>query len=100
MKLSAEPRPKVWGAATAAMRSLQCHVPGGPRHRGVISVRETQRIRALDHQGVILAKFQTEQSSFSRGGIGMIAGWAALDGTTMGDDTLARAEKLHATKAG
>jgi len=43
---------------------------------------------ALDRNRAILAKFQTEQSSFSRGGIGMVAGWATLDGTTIGNDAL------------
>jgi hypothetical protein len=50
----------------------------------------------------ILAKLQTEQSSYSRHDIVMQAGWATLGGETAGRDDLARAcaDKLHVARAG
>jgi hypothetical protein len=50
----------------------------------------------------ILAKLQTEQSSYSRHDIVMKAGWATLGGETAGRDDLARAcaARLHVVKAG
>jgi hypothetical protein len=55
-----------------------------------------------DPNSATLTNFQTEQSSYSRSGIVMKAGWATLDGTATGNDALARAcaEKLHVAKAG
>ena len=48
------------------------------------------------------AKFQTEQSSYSRSDLVMKAGWATIGGKTAPDNALARAcsEKLHGMKAG
>jgi hypothetical protein len=50
----------------------------------------------------ILAKLQTEQSSYSRHDIVMKAGWATLGGEAAGRDDLARAcaDKLHLAKVG
>jgi len=55
-----------------------------------------------DPNQATLTKFQAEQSSYSRSDIVMKAGWATLDGKTVGSDALARAcaEKLHVAKAG
>jgi hypothetical protein len=54
-----------------------------------------------DPNQATLTKFQAEQSSYSRSDIVMKAGWATLDGKTIGSDALARAcaEKLHVAKA-
>jgi len=50
----------------------------------------------------ILARLQTEQSSYSRHDIVMQAGWATVGSETTGSDDLARAcaDKLHMAKAG
>jgi len=55
-----------------------------------------------DPNPATLAKFQAEQSSYSRADIVMKAGWASQDGKTTGNDALARAcaDKLHVVKAG
>jgi hypothetical protein len=55
-----------------------------------------------DPNPATLTKFQAEQSSYSRSDIVMKAGWATLDGKTIGSDALARAcaEKLHVAKTG
>lgn len=49
-----------------------------------------------------LAKFQTEQSSYSRSDLVMKAGWATVGGKTSPDNALARAcsDKLHTMKSG
>ena len=49
-----------------------------------------------------LTKLRAEQSSYSRHDIVMEAGWATLDGTSTGNDALARAcaDKLHVTASG
>jgi hypothetical protein len=50
----------------------------------------------------VLTKFQTEQSSYSRGDIVSKAGWATVGGAQSPDNALARAcsDKLHGMKAG
>ena len=55
-----------------------------------------------DTNQATLAKFQTEQSSYSRGEIVLKAGWASFNGDTSSSDGIARAcaEKLHVAKAG
>ena len=49
-----------------------------------------------------LAKFQTEQSSYSRSDLVLKAGWATIGGKTSPDNALARAcsDKLHTLKTG
>jgi hypothetical protein len=49
-----------------------------------------------------LAKFQKEQSSYSRSDLVLKAGWATIGGKTSPDNALARAcsEKLHSLKVG
>lgn len=48
----------------------------------------------------LMAKFQAEQSSYSRSDMVTKAGWTTFDGKTAGSDALARAcaEKLHLAK--
>ena len=48
-----------------------------------------------------MAKFMTEQSSYSRNDIVMKAGWATLNDAKFGDNALARAcsERLHMPKS-
>jgi hypothetical protein len=54
-----------------------------------------------DPDQAALAKFQTEQSSYSRSDLVMKAGWATIGGRTSPDNALARAcsDKLHALKS-
>jgi hypothetical protein len=55
-----------------------------------------------DPDHATLARFQTEQSSYSRSDLVMKAGWATIDGRTTPDNALARAcsDKLHTLKSG
>lgn len=55
-----------------------------------------------DPDHATFAKFQAEQSSYSRSDLVLKAGWATVGGNTTPDDALARAcsDKLHALKAG
>jgi hypothetical protein len=55
-----------------------------------------------DPDQAVLTKFQTEQSSYSRGDIVSKAGWATVGGAQAPDNALARAcsDKLHGMKAG
>jgi hypothetical protein len=55
-----------------------------------------------DPDHATLAKFQSEQSSYSRSDLVMQAGWATVGSKTAPDNALARAcsDKLHAMKAG
>jgi hypothetical protein len=55
-----------------------------------------------DPDQATLAKFQTEQSSYSRSDLVMKAGWATIGGKTSPDNALARAcsDKLHTLKSG
>jgi len=56
----------------------------------------------LDPDKATLAKFQTEESSYSRSDMVMKAGWATLPEQKKSDDALARAcsDKLHGMKTG
>jgi hypothetical protein len=56
----------------------------------------------LDPDHATLAKFQTEQSSYSRSDLVMKAGWATVGSKTSPDNALARAcsDKLHTLKSG
>ena len=53
-----------------------------------------------DPDHAVLAKFQSEQSSYSRSDLVMKAGWATLGSAKFGDNALARAcsEQLHVAK--
>jgi hypothetical protein len=53
-----------------------------------------------DPDHAVLAKFQTEQSSYSRSDLVMKAGWATLGSAKFGDNALARAcsDKLLGAK--
>lgn len=55
-----------------------------------------------DANPAAMAKFQAEQSSYSRGDIVSKAGWTSFDGKAAGSDALARAcaEKLRGEKVG
>ncbi len=55
-----------------------------------------------DPDHATLAKFQAEQSSYSRSDLVLQAGWATIGGKTSPDSDLARAcsEQLHALKTG
>jgi hypothetical protein len=55
-----------------------------------------------DPDHAVLAKFQTEQSSYSRSDLVMKAGWATLGSAKFGDNALARAcsDKLVSAKSG
>jgi len=55
-----------------------------------------------DPDHATLAKFRTEQSSYSRSDLVMQAGWATIGSKTAPDSDLARAcsEQLHAIKTG
>jgi hypothetical protein len=56
----------------------------------------------LDPDKTTLAKFQAEESSYSRSDMVTKAGWATLAGEKQSDDALARAcsDKLHGMKSG
>jgi hypothetical protein len=55
-----------------------------------------------DPDHAVLAKFQAEQSSYSRSDMVSKAGWATFGGGNIPDNALARAcsDKLHAPKTG
>jgi hypothetical protein len=55
-----------------------------------------------DPDKTTLAKFQTEESSYSRSDMVTKAGWATVGGAKASDDALARAcsDKLHGMKSG
>ena len=55
-----------------------------------------------DPDKTVLAKFQAEESSYSRSDMVQKAGWATLAGEKSSDDSLARAcsDKLHGMKSG
>jgi hypothetical protein len=55
-----------------------------------------------DPDHALLAKFQTEESSYTRSSLVTKAGWATLGGRSDPDNALARAcsDKLHEVKSG
>lgn len=117
MKIPVELKPGLWGAAAGAVAisilgftQLGWTGPAAAERQA----RESANMAVVaalvplcinkartDPDLTVLAKFQAEQSSYSRGDIVQKAGWASLDGKTAGSDTLARAcaEKLHTPKA-
>jgi hypothetical protein len=60
------------------------------------------KAQADPDRAAVLAKFQAEQSSYSRTDLVMKAGWATLGDAKFGDTVLARAcsEQLKVTKSG
>lgn len=118
MELSSAVKPGLWGAAAGAVAmtivgfSLLGWSTAATSQKLAQDSADTAVVAALlpfcvtkaeaDPNLTILAKLQTEQSSYSRHDIVMQAGWATLGGETVGRDDLARAcaDRLHVTKAG
>jgi hypothetical protein len=112
-------KPGLWGAAAGAVAitivgfSQLGWYTSGSADRLAQDRAETAVIAALvpfcvtkaqqDPDGAaVLAKFQAEQSSYSRTDLVMKAGWATLGSAKFGDTSLARAcsEQLKVTKSG
>lgn len=118
MELPSAVKPGLWGAAAGAVAmtivgfSLLGWSTAATSQKLAQDSADTAVVAALlpfcvtkaeaDPNLTILAKLQTEQSSYSRHDIVMQAGWATLGGETVGRDDLARAcaDRLHVTKAG
>jgi hypothetical protein len=117
MELHSAVKPSLWGAAAGAiaMAIIGFNVLGwttaATSQKLAQDTADTAVVTALlpfciskaqaDPNLTILAKLQTEQSSYSRHDIVMKAGWATLGSATAGRDDLARAcaDKLHVAKA-
>ncbi len=118
MQLPSAVKPGLWGAAAGAIAmavvgfSYLGWTTAATSQKLAQDTADTAVVAALlpfcvtkaeaDPNLTILAKLQTEQSSYSRHDIVMKAGWATLGGETSGRDDLARAcaDRLHAAKAG
>jgi hypothetical protein len=111
-------KPGFWGAAAGAIAitavgfSQFGWTTAGTAERLAQERADTMVIAALvpfcvdkakqDPNHALLAKFQAEDSSYTRSSLVTEAGWATLGGRTSPDDALARAcsEKLHGMKSG
>ena len=118
MELPSAVKPGLWGAAAGAIAmavvgfSYLGWTTAATSQKLAQETADTAVVAALlpfcvtkaekDPNLTILAKLQTEQSSYSRHDIVMKAGWATLGGETAGRDDLARAcaDKLHVAKPG
>jgi hypothetical protein len=118
MELPSSVKPGLWGAAAGVIAtaivgfSYLGWTTAATSEKHAQEVADTAVVAALlpfcvtkaeaDPNLTILAKLQTEQSSYSRHDIVMKAGWATLGGEKAGRDDLARAcaDKLHVAKAG
>jgi hypothetical protein len=118
MKIPAWVKPAVWGAVAGAIAmstigfSQLGWTTAGSADRLAQERSDIAVIAALvpfcvlkaqhDPDQAVLARFQTEQSSYSRGDIVSKAGWATVGGAQAPDSALARAcsDKLHGMKAG
>jgi len=118
MELPSAVKPGLWGAAAGAIAmaivgfSYLGWSTAAASQKLAQDTADTAVVAALlpfcvtkaeaDPNLTILAKLQTEQSSYSRHDIVMKAGWATFDGENAGRDDLARAcaDKLHVAKAG
>ena len=118
MQIPAWLKPALWGAAVgaAAMATVGFSQLGWQTQNSADQMAQeradTAVVAALvpfcvakaehDPDHVTLAKFQAEESSFSRTDLVQQAGWATVGGRTAPDTGLARAcsEKLHPVKAG
>ena len=118
MEIPAGLKPGLWGAAAGAIAmsivgfSQLGWITTATADKQAQETAGTAVVTALtpycvtkanaDPNPATLAKFQAEQSSYSRADIVMKAGWASQDGKATGNDALARAcaDKLHVTKAG
>ena len=118
MEIPVAVKPALWGAAAGAIAmaivgfSYLGWTTASTSEKLAQETSSTAVIAALvpfcvikaqaDPNAATLAKFQAEQSSYSRSDIVSKAGWTSFDGKTAGSDALARAcaEKLHVTKAG
>jgi hypothetical protein len=118
MELPSAVKPGLWGAAAGAVAitvigfSSLGWTSAATSQKFAQDAADTAVVAALlpfcvtkaeaDPNLTILAKLQTEQSSYSRHDIVMKAGWATLGGAAAGRDDLARAcaDRLHVAKAG
>ena len=117
MQLPSAVKPALWGAAAGAIAITIVGFSGlgwstaATSQKVAQDAADTAVVAALlpfcvtkaeaDPNLTILAKLQTEQSSYSRHDIVMKAGWATVGGAAAGRDDLARAcaDKLHGAKA-
>lgn len=111
-------KPGLWGAAcgAVAMAAVGFSQLGWTTQHSAEQMAQEQSDTAVvaalvpfcvakaqqDPDHAALAKFQTEQSSYSRSDLVMQAGWATVGGKTTPDSVLARAcsEQLHTLKTG
>jgi hypothetical protein len=111
-------KPGLWGAAVGAIAmatvgfSQLGWVTKGTAEQLAQERSDTSVVAALvpfcvvkaqqDPDLATLAKFQAEQSSYSRSDLVLKAGWATIGGKTSPDNALARAcsDKLHTLKSG
>jgi hypothetical protein len=111
-------KPGLWGAACGAiaMATVGFSQLGWTTQRTATQMAQDQADTAVvaalvpfcvakaqhDPDQATLAKYQAEQSSYSRSDLVMQAGWATVGGKTVPDSDLARAcsEQLHTAKAG
>jgi hypothetical protein len=111
-------KPGLWGAAVGAIAmatvgfSQLGWVTKGTAEQLAQERSDTSVVAALvpfciikaqqDPDLAILAKFQAEQSSYSRSDLVLKAGWATIGGKTSPDNALARAcsDKLHTLRSG
>jgi hypothetical protein len=118
MQIPVWTKPALWGAACGAiaMASLGFSQLGwkssGTAEQMAQERSETAVVAALvpfcvakaqqDPDLAVLAKFQAEQSSYSRSDMVSKAGWATFGGGKIPDSALARAcsDKLHGLKVG
>ena len=118
MELPSQVKPGLWGVAIGAIAmtvvgfSSLGWTTAATSQKLAQDTADTAVVAALlpfcltkaqaDPNLTILAKLQTEQSSYSRHDIVMNAGWATLGGEKAGRDDLARAcaDRLHVAKAG
>jgi hypothetical protein len=118
MEIPSSVKPALWGAAAGAIAmavvgfSYLGWSTASTSEKLAQDTANTAVVSALvpfcvlkaeaDPNQATLAKFQAEQSSYSRSDIVMKAGWTSFNGKTSDNDALARAcaEKLHVPKAG
>jgi hypothetical protein len=118
MQIPAWFKPSFWGAVVGAAAisvvgfSQFGWTTAGTAERLAQERADTMVVAALvpfcvvkaqqDPDHALFAKFQAEESAYSRSSLVTKAGWATLGGRTDPDDALARAcsDKLHGMKSG
>jgi hypothetical protein len=108
MKMPIWLKPGLWGAVAGAIAisivgfSQLGWITTGTAEKLAQERADTAVVATLDPDKAVLAKFQAEQSSYSRSDMVMKAGWATLGIEKSPDNALARAcsDKLQGMKSG